>query len=277
MDRLYGQNPRESHALLAGGHLSLRKYKTGPARCLLRPSMRFRANTRWNCGDALWQASEFFKSLSPLAMREIEAHAKLLRCDSGTVLLSEGEQPGRVLFLLEGRVKISINSAKGRRLILSIAEPGDILGLSAAVSGFPSEFTAEAQYPCRLAWLSRPGFVEFLLRHPIAFHSVTRLMSQDYRRVCEHLRMMGHTQTATEKLAQLLLEWCTVGRKAGEGIYVQCLLTHEEIGECIGVSRETVSRTLTEFKHRDLVQQDGSTLLVPSLHALEAYACRADD
>ena len=53
---------------------------------------------------------------------------------------------------------------------------------------------------------------------------------------------------------------------------IHCSLTHEEIGEYIGVSRETVSRNLTDFKNLDLVEQHGSLFFIPSLGALEIYA-----
>jgi CRP-like cAMP-binding protein len=55
---------------------------------------------------------------------------------------------------------------------------------------------------------------------------------------------------------------------------IKCPLTHAEIGECIGVSRETVSRTLGELKFRELVEQRGSTLVISNVRALEIYADR---
>jgi CRP/FNR family transcriptional regulator len=55
---------------------------------------------------------------------------------------------------------------------------------------------------------------------------------------------------------------------------IKCSLTHAEIGECIGVARETVSRTLSEFKLRELVEQRGATLVISNVRALEIYADR---
>ena len=109
-------------------------------------------------------------------MSEFESLATQFRCGEATVLLTEGEEPGRVLFLLDGRVKLSINSTAGKRLILGIAEAGDILGLAPAVSGSPSEVTAEAQFPCRLASLPRRTFLDFMVRYPLACLSVGRYL-----------------------------------------------------------------------------------------------------
>jgi CRP/FNR family transcriptional regulator, cyclic AMP receptor protein len=190
--------------------------------------------------------------------------------------MSEGEQPGRVLFLLDGRVRLSINSVGGRRLVLGIAEPGEILGLAAAMSGFPSEVTAETQFACCVASLPRQGFLDFLSRYPIAAHSVGRQLGLEYKRACDELRVVGFSVPASIKLARLLMEWCAGGIQTERGVRIQCSLTNEEIGEYIGVGRETVSRTLTDFKSRELVQQHGSSMFVTSMRALELYAGRVD-
>ena len=112
------------------------------------------------------------------------------------------------MFLLEGRVKLSINSIDGRRLILGIAGPGEILGITSAISGCPYEITAEARFPCRIAALNRQSFLDFLLRYPLACQNVARQLSLQYKRACEQLRIVGLTSPAPAKLARLLLDWC---------------------------------------------------------------------
>jgi CRP/FNR family cyclic AMP-dependent transcriptional regulator len=174
------------------------------------------------------------------------------------------------LFLLEGRVKLTMNSSK--RLTLGIAVPGDVLGLAAVVTGFHYEITAVAQFPCRIRALPRKSFLDLLLRYPVACQDSARLLSMEYKRACEQLRILGLASTASIKLAMLLLQWCAKGQRAGLGVHIHCSLTHEEIGEYIGLSRETVTRNLTDFKNLDLVEQHGSVFFIPSFGALEIYA-----
>jgi CRP/FNR family transcriptional regulator len=209
-------------------------------------------------------------------MIEFESLAAMFQCNKNAVLLSEETLPCKVLFLLDGQVKISVNSTGGRRLVLAIAEPGDILGLAAAVSGAPSEIRAEAQTPCCIAAIPRATFLDFLSHYPIACYSVGRQLGAEFKRACNELRMTGFSMTASTKLARLLVEWCSNGIRSESGVRIQCSLSHEEIGEFIGVGRETVSRTFTDFKNRDLVQQQGSNLFVPSLQTLELYAGQVD-
>jgi CRP/FNR family transcriptional regulator len=106
-----------------------------------------------------------------------------------------------------------MNSIEGRRLILGVAAPGDILGLAAVVSGLPYEITAEARFPCRIASFPRRSFLDFLCSYPVAWQNVGCQMGFDHNRACEQLRLLGFQLTAPTKLALLLLEWCGEGQR----------------------------------------------------------------
>jgi len=214
----------------------------------------------------------FFKDLPTEARRDFELLATYFECLGSTLLIREEQEPSSILFLLAGEVNISMNSFDGRRLLLGVAGAGDTLGLTSAISGDSSEIRAEAIYPCSLASLRRQDFLEFLLLHPAASQNVARELSRHYTRACERLRILGLTSTAMAKLAYLLLESCRGGERTQRDLKIRCTLTHQEIGECIGASRETVSRTLADFRSHDLVRQRGSTFFVPNRRALAGYA-----
>lgn len=156
--------------------------------------------------------------------------------------------------------------------MLGIARPGDILGLAAAVAGCSYESTAVAQFPCRVAALQRHIFIDFLMRYPVACQNSARLLSVEYKRGCDQLRILSLNLTAPIKLARLLLQWSAEGQQTELDTRIHCSLTHEEIGEYIGVSRETISRNISDFKKLGLVNQYGATFFIPSLRALENYA-----
>jgi CRP/FNR family transcriptional regulator len=224
-------------------------------------------DSRHQCGN-----KGFFKDLPAKARSHFELLATHFHCPGSTVLISEAQRPSTILFLLEGEANISMNSSDGRRLLLGVASAGDTLGLDSAVSGDASEIRAEAVYPCRIASLQRRDFLDFLSRHPIASQNVARELSLYYSRACERLRILGLTSTAAAKLAHLLLEWCRRGQETEDGVQIRCTLTHQKIGEHIGASRETVTRTLADFKSHDLVRLRGTTLVVTSRYALAVHA-----
>jgi CRP/FNR family transcriptional regulator, cyclic AMP receptor protein len=101
---------------------------------------------------------------------------------------------------------------------------------------------------------------------------VTREISRSFNLACEQLRMVGLSTSVHERLARLLLIWSDESEKKTEGARCRLSMTHEEIGEFIGASRETVTRTLSIFKNRQLVAQHGCTITIPSRNALESYA-----
>jgi len=218
------------------------------------------------------RAGEFFKKLSPSALQDLESMEFPTMYQPGVLLFSEKSTPTALFVVLSGEVKLSINSSDGKRLILSIARAGEILGLSAALSGLPSEMTAEVLYPAKIAVIERSQFLNFLSHHPEVYQTVTEELSRQYKVACEQLRTVGLSSSAPEKLARLLLDWSENGQKTDCGTRFRFSLTHEEIGEFIGASRETVTRTLSIFKNRQLVAFHGSTLTIPSRMALENLA-----
>lgn len=224
------------------------------------------------CSSESRLVGKFFNKLSPEALRDIAAMALPSSYSAGRILFSEKDPAPGIYIVLEGEVKLSMNSSDGRRLILRIARKGAVLGLASALSGKPCEMTAEVLYPAKIAPIGRRDFLSFLLRHPEVYQLVTEELSGDYVMACEQLRTVCLSNSAPEKLARLLLEWSENGQTTEQGTHFRFPLTHGEIGEFIGTSRETVTRTLSVFKSRHLVAFHGSTLTIPNRTALETYA-----
>ena len=218
------------------------------------------------------RSGEFFKKLTPAALRDLESMEFPTLYQPGIQLFSEKSASTGIFIVVSGEVKLSINSSEGKRLILSIAKAGEVLGLSSVLSGLPSEMTAEVLYPARIAVIDRDQFLAFMGRHPEVYQVVTQELSLQYKIACEQLRTVALSGSAPEKLARLLLDWSENGQKTESGMRFRFSLTHEEIGEFIGASRETVTRTLSTFKTRHLVAFHGSILEIPSKVALQHIA-----
>lgn len=189
----------------------------------------------------------------------------------GAMLFVEGQQPRGIFMLCAGRVKLSTCSGDGKALITKVAEAGEVLGLSATISDKPYEVTAETLSPCQVNFVKREDFLRFLTEHGLACLRVAEHLSNNYHQTHEQVRSLGLSHSASEKLAKLILEWCARSGKATErGINLKLTLTHEEIAQLIGSSRETVTRLLSDFKNKHIVYVKGSTLIVCNKAALEA-------
>ena len=220
-----------------------------------------------------YRNSDFFTHLSAAALADLESLMFPSSYPANTALFTETQPSAGIVVILEGEVKLSMNSSDGRRLSLRIAKAGEVLGLSSTLSGSPYEVTADTLYPVKIAHISRNAFLQFLTRHTDAYQAVAREMARRFNGACEQLRTVGLSASVPERLARLLLDWSDAGQKSETGSRCRLSLTHEQIGEFIGASRETVTRTLTAFKHRHLVDVNGSMLTIPSRTALASYAC----
>jgi CRP/FNR family cyclic AMP-dependent transcriptional regulator len=226
-----------------------------------------------DCLSCKMRAEHIFCDLPASALHSFEAIKYATAYPKGAVLFVEGQAPRGIFVLCKGRVKLSICSTDGKTLILKIAEPGEVLGLSATVSGKTYELTAETIDPCQVNFVKREDFLRFLKEHSDACFRVAEQLSDKYNTACREIRSLGLSHSAAEKLAKLLLEWSS---KSGESNKqeprVRLSLTHEEIAQMIGTSRETVTRLFAELKKRQIVMARGATLVIRNKAALRALA-----
>ena len=235
--------------------------------------MEYTQHTTMNCRNRVQHVGEFFKNWPQAALEDWASMEHGHSYDSNHTLFAEREDVQGLFVVLEGEIRLSINSSEGKRLSLRIARKGDVLGLSSTLSGAPYEMTAETLYPAKVALIGRREFLGFLSRHPEIYMNVTEELSRHVSMACHQLRTVGLCGSAPEKLARLLLEWSAENDLSTTSVgRVRFSLTHEEIGEFIGASRETVTRTLSTFKHRRLVSFRGSMLEIPNRTALASYA-----
>src|SRR5215813_10009786 len=187
----------------------------------------------------------------------------------GAKLFAEGQHPKGVFILCSGRAKLSVGSSNGRSL-MRIAEQGEILGLSATLSGYPYEDSAEMLESGQVNFIRRDHFLNFLENHAEASLRVAQHLSHVYASVHEQMRALALSDSAVEKLARLLLNWRQkTGRQTDQAIHLKLSLTHEEIAQMIGVSRETVTRLLGELRDKGIIQLKGANLVIESNAALE--------
>ncbi|HEV2288061.1 MAG TPA: Crp/Fnr family transcriptional regulator [Candidatus Acidoferrales bacterium] len=213
-----------------------------------------------------------FCNLPPSALQRLSAITSPSSYPKGATLFVEGQTARGVFILCNGRVKLSTSSADGKTLIVRIADPGEILGLPATVTGKPYELTAEVVEPAQANYISRPDFLGFLRENGDAALRVAQQLGETYHGAIAEMRSIGLAHSAGEKLARFLLDWSASHGKGKNEIRVKLTLTHEEIAQMIGASRETVTRLFSDFKKKKLLQVNGSTLIVRDRAGLESVA-----
>jgi len=224
-----------------------------------------------DCKACTSKLEGFFCDLSPAGVKAFEAIKYTTAYPAGAVLFVEGQSAQGVFLLCKGRIKLSMTSSEGKSLILRIIRPGQLMGLHATVSDTTYQATAETLEPCQINFIKRDDFLHLLRDHGEASIHAAEQLSNSYQTACDQVRSLGLSQSAPEKLARFLLEWSAKGQETKHGIRVKLTLTHEEIGQIIGTSRETVTRTLGEFRSKHLAELKGSTLVIQNKSALESF------
>jgi CRP/FNR family transcriptional regulator len=228
-----------------------------------------------SCQSCIFRQNGFFCQLSPGELKDFDAIKHIATYPADTILFMEQQKLRGIHLLCEGRVKLSFNSSAGKTLILRIAKPGEVLGLLSALSGNPYEvMTAATLRPCQVAFVSNNDFQKFLRKHPTVFERVASQLGWQYKAACEQLSAVGLGSSVVERVAKFLLNWSVDGGTPGNGNRFTLSLTHEEIAECIGTTRESVTRTMGEFRSRGLIESHGSTFVIADRAALQEFHVR---
>lgn len=221
-----------------------------------------------NCLNCPMRHDRIFCNLSPQAVKSLAAISSSATYPKGAILFVEGQEARGVFVICTGRVKLTASSAEGKSLITRIAEAGEVVGLPSSISGLPYELTAEALEPIQANFIARDEFLKFLQENGEAALKVAEILSDIYHTTHREIRYLGLSGSAAQKLARFLLDFTGSQPESGP-IRATLTLTHEEIAEMIGASRETVTRLFGSFKKRQLIEIHGSTLVVKSRTALQ--------
>jgi CRP/FNR family cyclic AMP-dependent transcriptional regulator len=213
-----------------------------------------------------------FSALGAEARADFESISVDLALPCGVVLFHENT-PGLRMFLLQsGRVKLSCTSREDRTLLLKIALPGDMLGLSAVVSRSRYEITARTLCPTILRCAMGDSFRAFLARHGEASLLAARTLSEAYRAAFLEVRRLALSESSAARLAGVLLEWGTAESIGKQEMRLTMALTHEELASLVGCARETVTRILGQFRRQKLIAINGVSILIPFPEKLEQIA-----
>ncbi|HKY44323.1 MAG TPA: Crp/Fnr family transcriptional regulator [Pyrinomonadaceae bacterium] len=186
----------------------------------------------------------------------------------GKVLFAEGEPARGVYILRTGRAAVSIASSEGRIITLRMARAGDVLGLNSVLRSSTYDTTVRTLEPCRTDFVPRAQLFELIGTSEAGSQVVLKILSHELTELTERTRSLLLPQTATGRLAKLLLEWNK------HSMRIDRVFTHEEIAQMICSSRETVSRLLASMSRRKIIEITSDSILIRDGAALERMALK---
>jgi CRP/FNR family cyclic AMP-dependent transcriptional regulator len=223
-----------------------------------------------HCDGCQWRADSFFCQFDPETLAAFDKITFTNVYPDGALLYAEGEAPAGLFILCTGQVKLTISSGSGKTLIKRIVQPGETLGLSSVLSGNAYKSTAETVRPSQLKFVKREDFTRFTAEHRDVQFNIARQLIEECESDANQIRALGLANSAAERLAQLLLAWCDeAGEPSQSGMRFPVAMTHEDISQLIGTSRETVTRLLKSFKEKKILTVRRSSMTLHKKGELE--------
>lgn len=209
-----------------------------------------------------------FSGLSPVDLQEMERMTRMQEVKKRQPIYLPGDPSHTVYLLKKGRVKISNTAASGKEVTFEILEPGEIFGELEGLEGAPRETQAEALDDALICAIRREDFEHFLREHQDLTVKLTKLIGLRLRKIQNRVEDLVFRDVPA-RLAHLLLELSkTEGVPEEAGIRIRAKLTHQEMANLIGCSRETVSTTLGQFRDEGLIRIDKRSLTLLNVDGL---------
>lgn len=190
----------------------------------------------------------------------------------GAMLYEEGEKPTGVYVVLEGRAKVSVNSAQGKTLLLGFFGPGTILGLAATILGRTHAVTAEVIKPTRVLFVSRNELVREIESDAVVARQAAQLVSEACYFILGKMSAVDLSQSAAQRLARCLVGLLAHNTGPEPEAPSKLDLSQETLAQMVGLSRETVTRVLSRLRRRRILEWKRSGLVIRDRSALEKLA-----
>ena len=225
-----------------------------------------------NCTTCKLRKDGWYCSLPEELMKAFSGHSHLTTYPGGAVLFVAGQLPRGAFVVCSGKVKLSTTSKEGKVLVMKIAEDGDVIGLSAMISGEAYEVTAETLTPCLINLVEREGLLRLMERSGELGLRSALAVSREFQAAYRDINDLVLVRSSSGKLARLLLSWAGAEAATSEDARIQTPASHEETAQRIGSSRETVTRLLSELRKKDWIKFDGPTLVIKNRQGLQQMA-----
>lgn len=209
-----------------------------------------------------------FATLLDSEFKNIE-HIFLIRSYRKNQVIFLEEETGTYMYIvLAGKLKITKSTLGGKENILAIHRPGDFFGEMALLDGKTSPATVSAMEDCRIASISKIDFNNLLMTNDKVVRQIIQVLCARLRQVWAQIQTLSYS-SADARIRGGVLE---LARKHGipdsRGIIIDLKITHQEMAEMVGTSRETVTRTLARLRDQGILQFEGRRMILLEPKAL---------
>ena len=212
-----------------------------------------------------------FSGLSTDERTTIVARARIRTFAAGQTVFAMGSPGDQMMALLSGTVRISVPSAEGKELLLTIIQPGEVFGELAVLDGKERSADAIAESACTLAMLSRADILSFFERNPSAWPKLVEVLCQRLRRTDQVFAEVALLQLPV-RLARTMLRLLDSQSCSAPAKRATIRFSQRELANMVGGTRESVNRCLHNWQRSGIVQISEGSINVINQVALQNVA-----
>jgi CRP/FNR family cyclic AMP-dependent transcriptional regulator len=208
-----------------------------------------------------------FSTLSFIEIDRLAVYARLQRVRRGEVLFSKGDVGSTLVAVVAGGVKICVPSPEGKEIVLNVIQPGEVFGEISLLDGQPRTANALAMFDSEILTLDRREFIPFLKQNPDVMLTLLAVLCDRLRRTSEQVEDVLFLELEG-RLAKMLIRRAQVD-STGE---LRVRATQKELGQMIGLSRESTNKQLQIWANRGFIQIEKGSVIIRNLSALQKIA-----
>jgi CRP/FNR family transcriptional regulator, nitrogen oxide reductase regulator len=227
--------------------------------------------------SSLLKGAGLFHGLDPTALDTIFKAGQVRRITKRTRIFNQGAPAQTCHLLIQGRAKIVQTGPDGEQVLIHLVGPGEMYGIAAVFlrTGYPAD--AFAITDCMdLRWPAKT-MTELMMEYPCIALNAINIIATRYQEAQHRLREMAH-QSAERRIAHAVLRLArNAGRRVGHHIEIEVPLLRQDMAELAGTTMFTVSRVLSDWEARGIVDASRRRIVVRQMHALTAIAEKTVD
>ena len=218
-------------------------------------------------------ATPLFEGIEPRVIRDLVARGIVHRYRRNTYLFHQGDEAPDVFFLVEGRVEISSLSAGGQRQLHTTIDQPQFFGELGVLGDMPRTAAALALDETAAWVVAADVFLRFLSDEPTASRSLLRVLArqvQSHEAFVDDLLFLDLKGRVAKRLLQLVSP--SLDDLPEDGAVLPSIVTHADLASLCGGSRENVTRILSDFQRRGLLERDGRRFVLKKISGLARLA-----
>jgi len=217
---------------------------------------------------SLVAALPMFAGLTPVEQEELLREARSVRYPKDTTVFDQGADADRFFVLLHGHLRVEKTSPQGQQTVVRYVSAGELFGVAQAMNlkHYPATAVAAVD-SIALVWPSS-SWSRLLARFPSLASSALQIVGSRLQDTQARIMEISNEQVE-QRVAHVLLRLAKqAGKKVGEGIEIDFPISRQDIAEMTGTTLHTVSRILSSWEQRGLVEGGRQRIVLRDLHAL---------